>query len=332
MLLLTAHISGWLTMFLSFWALRFLAVSMNLLGSTAIARWWQQRRGWVVGLSLVLAALFRWRYLPFLESLIAQHGWRTTWTIIGITLGVIMLPLWTLFMRNRPEQYGLLPDGQKDLPEEFGEKPKKQRFFVEENWTLFEARHTVSFWVFLLSRASAGVIGSGLVLHQVSVFAQVGHSETVAAETFGTVALISVAMTLFVGWLVRQVRPGVLVALHQSLMIATLLLITVMTESWQLTLYALVFGAAWGFGGTFDGTVWADLFGRRHHGTIRGFVTTIHMIGTSIGPVLYGVSYDYFGSYLPVVVVGVTVLSVEIVLCLLVKSPQKRPELLSNAS
>lgn len=331
-LVMTSAISGWLTMFVSFFALRYLAISMHLLGSTAIARWWQQRRGWVVGLALVLAALFRWRYLPFLQSLIEQHGWRTTWVILGVSLGVIILPIWAMFMRNRPEQYGLLPDGEKTKSKSSDTKPKRGRHIVEENWTLYEARHTLTFWVFMISRATAGVIGSGLVLHQVSIFAQVGHSETVTAETFGTVSLISVGMTMFVGWLTRRVRPGVLIAMQHSLMIGTLLLITVMTDSWHLTLYALVFGAAWGFGGTFDGTVWADLFGRQHHGAIRGFVTTIHMIGTSIGPIFYGVSYDYFGSYLPVVVVGVAVFSVEIILCLLVKSPQKTPEMLANPS
>lgn len=330
-LVLTSAIANILMLFISLWALRLMGISMHVLGSTVIARWWQSRRGMMIGLSLVAAAMFRGQYLPVLQGLIERYGWRETWIILGVTLGVVVLPVWACFMRDKPEAFGLLPDGGQPRNHVGNAKKLERRCLGgvgdDCDWSLAQAQRTLIFWVFASIRATGGIIGAGLVFHQVSIFAQVGHSESVMAAVFGWVSWISIGMTLFVGWLIQRVRPGIVMAMQLVFMIGVMLLIPMMTQTWMLIVYAIVFGAVWGFGGTIDGTVWADMFGRQYLGEIQGFTTTIQMIGMAIGPVVYAISYDFFGSYLPVAVGGVLLLGVEIVLVLAVKPPQSRPEI-----
>lgn len=312
-------ITGPLTIFLSFVAIRFLGQgSMFLVSTTAIAKWWRVKRGWMMGLALVGFALFQRVYLPLLENLISTYGWRQTWVILGVVMGVVVVPVWWLLMRNTPESYGMQPDSvirESDVPAPVDD---------EENWTLPETRRLPIFWVFLFGRMIAGAWGTGLVFHQVSIFAQVGHSRVVTAATFGTIALVNAVVTFGFGRYVSRVRPGLVMGFQLAVMIFALLWTQTMTEQWMLTVYAVSFGIVMALGGSFDGTVWADLFGRLHHGAIRGFVTTFFIAGTSAGPILFGYSFDAYGSYTPVIYLGVGLICLPLIGSLTMRKPRRR--------
>jgi cyanate permease len=74
----------------------------------------------------------------------------------------------------------------------------------------------------------------------------------------------------------------------------------------------------------FDTSVWTNLFGRAHQGEIRGFVSTIIIASTAIGPILFGLSYDRLGSYAPVMWLGVVLAVIPLVLALFTDKPRHR--------
>ena len=83
-LLACSLITGPVTILISFIAIRGLGQgSLGLTSSTAIAEWFNARRGFVMGISLVCFALFQRLYLPWLQSYIDAHGWRQTWLLLG---------------------------------------------------------------------------------------------------------------------------------------------------------------------------------------------------------------------------------------------------------
>ena len=71
----------------------------------------RQKRGIAIGIALTgsgLGGLF----IPFLGLLIVNYGWRRTAIVAGIAVWVLALPL-AMVMRTRPEDYGMLPDGER---------------------------------------------------------------------------------------------------------------------------------------------------------------------------------------------------------------------------
>ena len=321
-----SQINGLFTLFLSFFAIRFLGQgSLGLVSSTAIARWWRYRRGWVVSLALVGFSLFQGAYLGGLQAVIEAYGWRTSWIILGLVIAVILIPLWVLFMRDQPEKYGLLPDGDNKVKNKDNDLSQPETD-VEVNWTLKQAQHSRAFWVFLFGAILSSSWGTGLIFHQVSLFDNVGHDAQVTAETFGIMSVVSALLMPLIGRYISRIRPNYVMIVYMLATAGALLLALVMTERWMLVLYAIFFGAMMAIGSTFSGTVWADLFGRKHHGAIRGFVATASVFGTSIGPVAFGFSYDYLGGYNPVIYAGVVIIAIEIVMCFFVKMPQLQPE------
>ena len=235
--------------------------------------------------------------------------------MLGIGVGIIVIPLTWVLMRNKPEEYGLLPDGVAKNPDVAIEE--------EGGWTLREAMGTAIFWVFIFSRIVSPAWGTGLIIHQISIFEQVGHTARTAAETYAMITIIMAMSSLGFGVLVDKLRPGLVMALQLSALIAAMIVATSMTTQILLYIYALSFGLVMGGGGVFDGAVWANLFGRKYHGSIRGFVTTIGVAGSALGPVIFGISFDYFGGYAPVLWLGAVLACIGAIGAAIVPLPRK---------
>ncbi|MBN2470108.1 MAG: MFS transporter [Anaerolineae bacterium] len=319
-LLACSLIAGPVTILISFIAIRGLGQgALGLNGSTAIAEWFERRRGLVIGVSLVTYALFQRVYLPWLQNYIGAHGWRQTWILLGLVMAAVVLPLNWLLMRDRPGDFGLLPDGRaRDDGDE-----EAAALASASSWTLKEAMRTPIFWTFVAGRALCSAWGTGLIFHQISLFANLGHSPLAAAETFGTAALMTAGTTLLTGWLIGRLRPGGVMALQLGGLVLACGLATVMTSSALLLVYAAAFGFFMGIGSVFDGTVWADLYGLTHQGTIRGFVASTLVTGTSIGPIAFGFAYDQLGSYTAVLWFGVALAVLLVVLSFIVPQPRR---------
>ncbi|MEQ8678057.1 MAG: MFS transporter [Aggregatilineales bacterium] len=320
-LLACSLVSGAFTILISFIAIRALGQgSMGLVNSTVIAQWFHKRRGWVMAMSLVGFALFQRFYVPQLQGFIDVHGWRNAWLLLGGAILLFVLPLLGLFLRNRPEDFGLKPDGEATSLTPGTDK------IIEDNWTLIEAQRTPIFWVFIMTRVLTGAWGTALIFHQVSIFESLGYGAGVAATTYGQIALMTAGFTLFSGWLVDRLHPGKLIALQMLGLMTATALAGLMTESWLLIPYSAAFGVFMGIGSVFDGTVWVNLFGRQHQGAIRGFVATSAVIGTSIGPLVFGLSFDTLGDYHAALLVGIVLAMMILCAALLVKNPTRMAE------
>jgi cyanate permease len=201
-------------------------------------------------------------------------------------------------LRNKPEDFNLLPDGEFITS---GNNHVKR----EENWRLKDAQKTSFFWVFLFSRAAHGALGTGFVFHQLSIFAQIGHSPSIVAITFSVISFITAGTSLYAGHLIDNWKPGKIIALQLTSLALSLGIAMIMRQYWIIFIFSILMGFMKGTGNTFDGAVWANLYGRKYLGEIRRFVATFFAGSTALGPVLFGLSYDYTGSYSAVLWFGI---------------------------
>ena len=80
---------------------------------TAVANWFKKRRSLALGL-LTTGFGVSGLMTPIIAMMIRSIGWRETMFLLCPFILVIGIPL-SLFIRDRPESYGMQPDG--DLPE-----------------------------------------------------------------------------------------------------------------------------------------------------------------------------------------------------------------------
>ena len=291
--------------------------SMVLVSTTSIAQWFFAHRGRMMSFTLVVFSLFQAGFVPFLEDLFTTYDWREIWLLMSIGVLVTGVPVFWGLMRNKPEDFGLNPDNMSD--------DQRRTGMIEQNWTLPQARRTTLFWVFLAGRMAAPGFGTGLIIHQVSIFEAVGHDRATAAGTYALIALLSAGVALIIGYLLDKYRPGFIITMQLMALTASMLLAMRMTAVWMTVLYAVCFSMVIGTGVVFDGSVWANIFGREHLGAIRGFVSTALVISTSVGPVMFALSYDLFGSYNVILWVAIGLTAVPLILAPVVKLPAQKP-------
>src|SRR5699024_2034288 len=100
--------------------------------------------------------------LPFIyKCLIDTWDWQFAWRFWGVLLLVVFVPL-AIFVRNKPEEMGLQPDGllgrqDKSVKPGMGAAIKDN----VQDWTLKEAMRTKAFWAILICVGIPAMVNTG---------------------------------------------------------------------------------------------------------------------------------------------------------------------------
>lgn len=261
----------------------------------ALASWFVRKRGRVVGL-LGVGQRTGQAIMPIPIGLMIVHlGWREAWVALaGFAFLAIVLPS-AAYMRRRPEDYGLLPDGQQPTAEvRVGETSEAAG---ETLWSLAEAKRTRTLWALIVGQAAVVLAVNATNLHITASFQDKGLSQQTAVNAL-TVYLVVAALSVF-GWglAMERVHTRYLAVISAALFSVSMGLATVASSFAMAALFSVVFGNALGVWTVVSRMLFANYFGRRSFGAIRGFAAPI-MAGVSmIGPVFAGRIWDLTGSY-----------------------------------
>jgi MFS transporter, OFA family, oxalate/formate antiporter len=265
---------------------------LGLVSQNVINQWWVARRGLIMGVSGLGVSLLGIGVLPGLINwLVTLYGWRLAYMLLGGVLLLAMAPLAWLFFRDRPELYGLHPDGRQMAIDE------AELAVAEENWTLAEARRTAMFWIMSGSLALIAMLITGLYFHMVSIFADNGLASSAAAAVYAPIALATAAFTLAGGLLLDRVPARVMLSAALFLLAFSLWFAQHLSGVAAATLYGAALGGTSGLFHVVGMVVWARYYGRKHLGSITGVTATVVIIGSALGPLPLGAARDWLGSY-----------------------------------
>lgn len=297
------YIENALMLGLGFALLRILGPGgLALISENIINQWWHERRGTIVGLSSMLFAIIGVAFVPNLVNWInTQAGWRSTFQILGLSLLCIMVPVGYLFFRDRPELYGLWPDGHPPMKRSISVNGQESEE-TEINWTLFQALRAPAFWIVSLGVGTLAMIITGVLFHQVEIFNDHGLSASAATATFIPISLAMAVFSISGGMLLdripaRGVLGGALIILSCALFLGTQV-----ADPISIIAFGLMLGSATGLMRTLSGSVWAMYFGRLHLGSISGVARGIIIAGAALGPMPFGISRDLTGSFNPALI------------------------------
>ncbi|MDP2663572.1 MAG: MFS transporter [Dehalococcoidia bacterium] len=266
--------------------------------TVVMSNWFVKLRGRAMGITYMGGRLGG-ALLPLLALfLVANQGWRLAWLTLGIMVLALAVPV-MVFLRHRPEDVGLLPDGVGPAAAGILSSRRPSRPDAALPWTRKSAARTPSLWLLAIVAAQAYLGMGGLNLHLVPFLTDVGIPTDQAVGTLTVMALTSAGGGLLCGALAERIHVRYVLAASCAVAAAgTVFLPSVHSLATAYT-YAVVGGI--GLGGTvsLSGMVWAEYFGRKSVGAIQGLVMPITMSGNAIGPLLTGWAYDVSGSYAP---------------------------------
>ncbi len=287
----------------SFYALHSLARvgAIGIVGvavTVAVSNWFIKSRGRVMGLAFLGNRLGGAVFPIVALYLIVYQGWRFAWLTLGALVALLAVPSF-LYLRRRPEDIGLLPDGlatREGVGQPSGGQGGGEKG-AEPNWTLRSAVKTPTLWLLALASSQAYLVMGSLNLHQVPYMTDVGIPATLAVGALTVTALSSGGGGFLWGMLAERIH--VRYALAGAFVLeafSMILLILVRTPTYAYG-YAVLGGMAIGGTISLSGIVWAEYFGRNSVGAIQGLILPMQMFANASGPFVSGWAYDLTGEY-----------------------------------
>ncbi|TLS38347.1 MFS transporter [Pseudalkalibacillus caeni] len=293
-----SFIIGPIMMFIGFFLIRLFGQgSMTLVPNTLVPQWFIAKRGRALSFMAIGGFLSSAAFPPLNAWMITSFGWQTTWRIWGTILLIVFVPLAYFFVRNRPEDIGLLPDDASNPKKVKEEKEELQSIDEDVSWTLKEAMRTRAFWLILFCVSIPALVNTGLTFHLVSILGGNGLSTTTAATVLSIMAVVGFPVTMVSGFILERVKVHIVLAVSFLGQITFIL----MLNHVNTFILAVLFGIIWGMIGGIEritlNIIWPDYFGREHLGSIKGVAMTTMVIGSAFGPLPFGIAYDIFGGY-----------------------------------
>jgi sugar phosphate permease len=278
--------------------------ALNLAVSTAVANWFVRMRGRALGIATAGNALGVMLLVPVIQLMIDGPGWRVAWLVVGGGSGLVLAVASVVLLRRRPEDVGLRPDGDAEPSVVGGTAPVVRS---EADWTARRAIRSSSFWLLVLASSGSQMAVSGLTTNQAAILAENGLSPMVVASGIGLYGLAWAGSTMVWGLVIERLSARIVLAVLSLLVAGCCIGALLARDPITLLAYVLVYGTANGAKEALDAIVWADFFGRRAAGAIRGLSRPFVIGFGAAGSFAGGLGYDLTGSYTGVVVLLATV-------------------------
>lgn len=288
-----------------------------------MTRWFRRRRGIAIGIVLLGSTIGGALFPLIVKAVLDGGNWRDAVAILALIGGTLMLIPVIAFIRNKPADMGLLPDGDQTIKEDTIPD------ITATGPTLRQAIKTPAFYLLLVATGGLWFTATGILQHQ-SIY--IGRE--LGVET-GTIALIvslffwgAIAGKLIFGWLSDHLDKTLMMLAATLLLIVGLMILRFSSAGSPFMLYgyALIFGI--GFSGSFTmiQIVVAEFFAGQSYGRILGIFTMVDVGAGGIGINAVGRMEVAAGTYTTVLegLAGLCVLIAGIIIVLYRMQPTKK--------
>jgi MFS family permease len=224
---------------------------------------------------------------------------------------VVLAPI-NLLVRKRPEDIGLLPDGDP-APTATSAKPISNIVdpaWAATDWTLTLALRTARFWWIAVGYFCGLYIWYAVQVHQTKFLLDIGFSPTVGVWALGVVSLLGIPGQIWLGHLSDRIgRESVwaIACLGFAICFGALVALKYWPSLWLVYLMVFTQGAL-GYGLTsVMGPVVLEIFQGKHYGSIFGTIMLTALAGGALGPWATGVLFDVTGDYTAAFAVAIAV-------------------------
>jgi len=215
---------------------------------------------------------------------------------------VVLAPL-NLLLARRPEDMGLLPDGDSAARAAGG--PSASANVVDAawaavDWTLARALRTSRFWWIAVGYFWGLFAWYAVQVHQTKYLVEIGFSASHAAWALGFVSLAGIPGQIALGYVSDRVgREWVWTVGSLGFVLCYVALLLLQESPTPALLYLMVLAqGALGYGLTsVIAAIPAEIFQGKHYGTIFGVLMVSAIGGGAAGPWLTGVLHDATGTY-----------------------------------
>ena len=302
-LLITSQVTSFWQLFLTY----SLLLSMGTSGSVAVmmsvvARWFDKKRGFAIGIAISGAGLGTLIIAPFAAFLISTTDWRQSYVILG-TITLLLVISLALLLKRDPRDIGTLPNGSSlNNREIVSVTNQTQPGFP--GLSIIQALKTRSFWFLSAVRLLFSLYLNLLLTHVVPYATDSGIPVVQAATFISIMSIFNIIAKLLTGKISDKIGrklPGIFAS---GLGAIALIWLIWSHELWMFYIFAVIMGISWGGLGLTIITQPSDIFRGYRLGSIMGALEVSIAIGAAMGSALGGFIFDATGSYSLAFIIG----------------------------
>jgi len=270
-----------------------------------ISAWFTTHRGLAIGLTLAGAGLGYSYIPPLLRYVIDSYDWRQGYLVLAALTIFVAVPIVALLFREAPVRSGAGRDGapatEQESPRAFD---RSQAIRSHTFWLLFTIFGLLSFSLY------------GFMIHSVALLQDRGMSASNAALGATTIGITIMSARVIIGHMCdRLFAPRVALV---TFAFSTIGLTMFACGAVDTTAFAALILIGFSIGAEIDMMTYLTTryFGIRHFGEIYGILFASLLIGTSLGPLLFGWFFDRDGTYISILWIAAMVTGLATLLCL----------------
>ena len=262
-----------------------------------INNWFARRRGLAFAIGMT-GVSFGAVLVNLTQFLIDEIGWQDATLILGIIVLAVGLPL-AAIMRARPEDEGLLPDGDPPRPgvtaPTTSAAPTSPAY---SGFTLRQALSTRAFWVMSAAFLARNFVTTGFGFCFIPAIEDKGFTAAAGASVLIVFAVMTVPSRLTSGYLGDLWRRNVVAGVMMAGIAASMLIMIWAETLAVIIIFLFIYGSFWGgIGGAMSMALRGEFFGRRNFAAIASVTTLVIGLGEIAGPTAAGFIFEETGSF-----------------------------------
>ena len=249
---------------------------------TAMGRWYDKERGRAVALTGLGHQIGDGLFPILVVTLLSWFAWTQIWQGAAVLLIFVALPLIVSLMRvERLPRNTLSAVAASNI----------------RQYTRREVVQDPVFWVLCCTTLMPAFIGTSFYFHQQHVGDEKSWSYTLIATTFAAMALSNVVFALLTGVMVDRFSAARLLPLYLLPLCCACLVMHVFSSAHALWVYMILLGISAGTANTLLSSIWPEIYGTKHLGSIRSLVMAGMVFSSALGPGVTGWFIDRGVSY-----------------------------------
>jgi MFS family permease len=267
--------------------------------TTVANNWFIKKRSLAMGIFAAGGAMGGFIFPPLTTVIIDSLGWRAAWLVLaGIVFVLVTLVADIILVRDRPEDMGLLPDGEAPAPFQASPPGEGSTGAVGQGpWKAGKAVLLPVTWL-VAAFASSNYFALGTMIgHQVAYVQDVGYGAVAAAFTMSLSSGVGIAGRVGYGVLALKYNIKKMAIFGILLQVISLGILLAGRQLGFIYVFAILFGISNGMLITAMPTIVGDYFGREAFAQTMGVVFAIGLTVESIAPVVAGAIYDATSTY-----------------------------------
>ena len=240
--------------------------------------------------------------------------------------------LWFFVKPQRPEYYGLLPDGAEIEP---GSKAETGSMidkgveyaagFQEMEFTLRQAMRTPVYWMLILAYLGQSIVYGGFNIHCIPFLTDMGIDPALAGGMMAMMVFFRTPARFLGGFLVDRIRKDrlqFLLAGTYVIQIAGIIIFLLNPSIATTYIFLIMYGFGSGAPTALYILIRGRYFGRKAYGSIAGTSSMFAAPIALLAPVYTGWIYDTTCSYVNAFILFVAVMAFSMIIACLIRPPK----------